>query len=83
MEISLNETASQAANSARASGATAISERDAKVLLRAAGIAAPQGVFLQKADGVTEAALAGLRRPLVAKVRNKKLTYWETLYRYC
>lgn len=68
MEISLNEAAARAANGARETGATAISERDAKALLRAAGIAAPQGVFLQNADGVTEAALAGLRRPLVAKV---------------
>ncbi len=68
MEISLNEKAAQAADSARASGATAISESDAKALLRSAGIAAPQGIFLREADDVTDAVLSELRSPMVAKV---------------
>ncbi|WP_372610802.1 acetate--CoA ligase family protein [Aquicoccus sp.] len=68
MEISLIETATRAADAAREAEATAISELEAKALLRAAGIPAPQGRRLRTAQDATESALAGLRAPMVAKV---------------
>ena len=68
MEISLIETAASEAEVARQSGATAISEPDAKALLRTAGIPVPQGRTLSRAEDATDAALAGLRPPMVAKV---------------
>lgn len=68
MEVSLTEIATRAATAARDAGATAIAELEAKALLRAAGIAAPQGLRLGQPEEATDAALAGLWPPLVAKV---------------
>lgn len=68
MEVSLNKAATQAADEARAAGASAISELEAKALLRAAGIAAPQGLRLRQDEDVTEAALSAMGSTLVAKV---------------
>lgn len=68
MEISLIETATHAADMARETGSTAISEPDAKSLLRTAGIPVPRGCRLRQAEDATDAALADLRVPMVAKV---------------
>ncbi|MCM2561662.1 acetate--CoA ligase family protein [Lutimaribacter sp. EGI FJ00015] len=68
MEISLIETVTRAAEAAREAGASAISEGEAKALLRAAGIPAPHGQRLRHAEDVTDTSLAGLRPPMVAKV---------------
>lgn len=68
MEVSLTEFATRAATAAREAGASAISELDAKALLRAAGITAPHGLRLEQADEATDAAFTGLRPPYVAKV---------------
>ncbi len=68
MDVSLTEIATRAATAARDTGASAIAELDAKVLLRAAGITAPQGLRLANPDEATEATLARLHPPFVAKV---------------
>lgn len=68
MDVSLTETATRAATAARDAGASALAELDAKALLRAAGIAVPQGLRLARPEDATETALAALRAPLVAKV---------------
>lgn len=58
----------RAVAAARATGGAAIPEGEAKALLSAAGMGTPRGVRLGAAAEATEAALDGLRPPLVAKV---------------
>ncbi len=61
-----------AATAARAAGATAIPEAEAKRLLAGFGVPTPRGVTLARPADATEAALAGLSRPLVAKVLTRE-----------
>lgn len=66
------EAARDAARDARAKGAAALSEIAGKALLSAYGIPAPRGVRLTAPGDATEAALAGLARPLVAKILTRE-----------
>lgn len=64
--------AREAAEAARRSGAKALSEMAAKAALSAYGVATPQGVRLARHEDATDAALEGLRAPLVAKILTRE-----------